>query len=121
MGGFGSPSGIGETAPVTNPNNPYDVNGDDQVNALDALVVINRLGSTTSGTRTNAAPVYLDVNGDGFATALDALRVINYLTSSSRSAMGISVTDSDNEDNEGAASEFDAVDAIFASDEETLF
>jgi Dockerin type I domain/Putative Ig domain/Cadherin domain/Bacterial Ig domain len=120
VGGFGSPSGIGETAPVTNPNNPYDVNGDDQVNALDALMVINRLGATTSGTGTSATPVYLDVNGDGYATAIDALRIINYLTSN-RSAMGIAVTDGEDDEDEGAGSEFDAVDAIFASDEENLF
>lgn len=117
VGGFGSPSGIGETAPTTNPNNPYDVNGDENVNAMDALIVINRLGASTT-TRTSAAPVYLDVNGDGFTTALDALRIINYLSGSNRSAAGIVVTDGDEEqDDDENSSEFDAIDAVFASDQ----
>lgn len=69
-----------------------DVNADSQVNAIDALIVVNELN--THGTRNLHAfelasggelppAFYVDVNGDGQVTAFDALRVINWLNGKS--------------------------------------
>jgi hypothetical protein len=66
---------------LTNRANKYDVTRDSFVNAIDALVIINRLnhfGATSvENFDTNAALV--DVNEDGHVNAMDALNVINYL------------------------------------------
>ncbi len=66
-----------------NPNIPEDVNGDNAVSPIDALLIINYLnsngpGAVPSGT---GAP-FLDVNADGFVTSIDALIVINRLNTS---------------------------------------
>ena len=62
----------------------HDVNADDHVVPLDALLVINDLN--TLGARTLPAPTaelqpppYLDVNGDGSVSPIDALQVITEL------------------------------------------
>lgn len=66
-----------------NPNFSADVTGDGVVSALDALRVINAIG--TIGTPFNLSsnrPIdaeFLDVTGDGICSALDALQVINAL------------------------------------------
>jgi hypothetical protein len=64
----------------------YDVNGDDNIVPLDALLVINDLN--TLGARTLPEPTlelqpppYLDVNGDGWVSAIDALQLITELNS----------------------------------------
>ncbi|MEM9364859.1 MAG: Ig-like domain-containing protein [Planctomycetota bacterium] len=65
-----------------------DVNGDEQITALDALTIINGLSGDV--TRVNAEPIpdggllltmrdTRDVNGDGRVSGLDALLVINHL------------------------------------------
>ncbi|EMI20973.1 hypothetical protein RMSM_02096, partial [Rhodopirellula maiorica SM1] len=66
------------------PANPFDVNQDITVTALDALVVINFLGRIGSNSALGPRPEssdepFVDVNGDGSATALDALDVINLI------------------------------------------
>ncbi len=67
----------------TNPVDQHDVNGDGEVTALDALLVINALwrhsGTYELPTSKPAGEHYLDVNGNGHVTALDALLVINQL------------------------------------------
>jgi hypothetical protein len=62
----------------------YDVNGDNNIVPLDALLVINDLN--TLGARTLPEPTlelqpppYLDVNGDGSVSPIDALQVITEL------------------------------------------
>jgi hypothetical protein len=64
--------------------NRFDVNADDSIVPLDALIVINDLN--TLGARSLPAPggelvppPYLDVNGDGSISSIDALQVINEL------------------------------------------
>jgi len=64
--------------------NRFDVNADDNVVPLDALIVINDLN--TLGARSLPVPTsellpppYLDVNGDGSISSIDALQVINEL------------------------------------------
>lgn len=70
---------------------PPDVNGDQLVTPLDALVVINELGRARSATipldqpRPEDAP-FLDVNDDGTATVLDALLVLNAVRDQGRQA-----------------------------------
>jgi hypothetical protein len=76
-------------ADFQNPINPYDVNMDGKIAAMDALMVITdlrRFGSrqllasaNKSGAEGEAPRAMLDVNGDGFVTPLDALRVIRKL------------------------------------------
>ncbi|MEM8734749.1 MAG: dockerin type I domain-containing protein, partial [Planctomycetota bacterium] len=55
-----------------------DVNQDDAVTALDALLVVNALNSPVSR---SVAGIDLDVNSDGALTPLDALLVMNNLNS----------------------------------------
>lgn len=63
----------------TNPLEPLDVNGDTNVTALDALVVINRLHQPwLTLAEANVAP-YRDVNGDSKLTSDDAYAVLNSL------------------------------------------
>jgi hypothetical protein len=69
-----------------NPRNPYDVNDDGLVSALDALVTINyvnsQLGVSALPVAPESPPPYYDVNGDEFCTAADVLNVVNYLNGS---------------------------------------
>jgi len=72
------------------PNAIQDVNGDLQVTALDALVVINFLGRNGGAVDLNSnrpiGSAFYDVSGDGRASGLDALRVINELGRTSQAA-----------------------------------
>ena len=68
----------------TNRSNPIDVNDDGRITSLDALIVINRLGSPAGSGEfqmesSAGGHVYPDTNGDGRLTAHDALLVINRL------------------------------------------
>ena len=64
----------------------WDVNNDNNITAIDVLLIINRLNlegpSVLNGDRLQNDHYY-DVNGDGLLTALDALQVVNYLNLSS--------------------------------------
>lgn len=77
-----------DTASLTNPWIPEDVNGDFRVTALDALLVINHLNAQPSSLASgemagdgadSPKPLFLDVNGDNRVSAIDALRIINRL------------------------------------------
>ena len=77
-----------DTMPLQNPDLAQDVNADQQVTPLDALMVINQLardGRATDGEAQSlsmsAAFIdrFFDVNGDGLTSAVDALNVINFL------------------------------------------
>ncbi len=63
---------------------PSDVNNDNQVSALDALTVINRLNrletvdASGEGEQIESS-AFADVNDDGRTTAIDALMIINQL------------------------------------------
>ena len=62
----------------------YDLNGDQAVTAVDALIVINALNSDgglplADRLQLRTSRPGIDVNGDGELTAADALAVINYL------------------------------------------
>ncbi|MCC9655655.1 dockerin type I domain-containing protein [Rhodopirellula halodulae] len=71
---------IENDTPYHNDIEPHDVNGDEEVTALDALTIINYLNTYGPGPVGFGDPGYgYDVNGDGFVTALDALLVINHL------------------------------------------
>ncbi|MEM7317022.1 MAG: dockerin type I domain-containing protein [Planctomycetota bacterium] len=63
-----------------NPVEPLDINADQQISPLDALLVINNLGVFPDGVppqgMANTNP-YVDPTGDGIVTPLDALVVIN--------------------------------------------
>lgn len=69
---------------------PSDVNNDNQVSALDALTVINRLNHLESvdaskeGEQIDSS-AFADVNDDGRTTAIDALMIINQLNLDSSS------------------------------------
>jgi hypothetical protein len=64
-----------------NVDHSEDVNGDTDVTAMDALLIINDMNE--SGTRTLQSQLvvaaFLDVNDDGFLSPGDVLQVINYL------------------------------------------
>lgn len=75
-------------SPRFNADNPVDVNGDHEISALDALLVINDLNR--NGNRTlgldEMSGLDIDVSNDGQVTANDALRVINALARGATSA-----------------------------------
>ena len=68
-----------------NPVRANDVNGDGNVEPLDALLIINYINNNGNGTAPPAAPEmpppFYDVDGDGLVAARDALLVINELNS----------------------------------------
>ena len=66
----------------TNPGRRQDVNNDNIVSPLDALLLINRLnlsGVLEFNPTDELTPPYFDPSGDGVLSPLDALLVINYL------------------------------------------
>ncbi len=71
-----------------NSDNPYDVNNDGLVTALDALIVINELNARGEGALVvdqvlrqvaSNTRIYTDTNADGRVSAVDALRIVNEL------------------------------------------
>lgn len=82
-----------ETSAWQNTNNPFDVDGVDDAQALDAMVLINSIN--LHGTRLLPAPAsgsgnpppFLDVTGDGWLSAEDVLRVINHVNAKSALAV----------------------------------
>lgn len=79
--------------PWRNADNPLDVDHNQSVVALDALVIINRLNSTGAQdlpppTTSQLTPPFYDCNGDNQVTALDALQVINFLNGVSSAGAG---------------------------------
>ncbi len=77
-----------------NPVEQHDVNGDQQVAPLDALLVINKLNTvgphSLAGLPAPVVPQYLDVNGDQFVSAIDALLIINRLNEAGPPALAAS-------------------------------
>ena len=81
--------------PWQNQANNLDVNADEAVSPIDALLVINELNAAGSrqllpppiAERPFSPPPYIDVNGDGSVSPADALAVINFLNAPSRSAV----------------------------------
>ncbi|MCM2371981.1 Ig-like domain-containing protein [Aporhodopirellula aestuarii] len=73
---------LGSGEPLQNTAMPADVNGDNLVTAIDALIVINEMSRREASGETASSSdriYYHDVNGDGYVTAVDALQVINQL------------------------------------------
>lgn len=77
---------VAGAAPFMNAANPFDVNDDDTISPLDALLVINELelggriltDAVTRSVGSPAAPTaFVDVNGDNVISPIDALLVIN--------------------------------------------
>uniref|UniRef100_UPI0013DAD177 dockerin type I domain-containing protein n=1 Tax=Candidatus Laterigemmans baculatus TaxID=2770505 RepID=UPI0013DAD177 len=73
-----------------NPEDPLDVNDDERITPLDALVVINYLNRTGGGALPPASsspdappPPYLDVTGTGSVGPLDVLVIVNHLNRAS--------------------------------------
>jgi hypothetical protein len=65
---------------LQNEKNPFDVNEDAHVSALDVLLVINSLNESAAGEAgVTSFPIFPDVSGDSIVSPLDALLVINYL------------------------------------------
>ena len=70
---------------LNNPISPFDVNASGEVTAMDALLVINRIGQSGSSSIPVGAdergPNFFDVNDSLTISSLDALLVINSITS----------------------------------------
>lgn len=64
-----------------NDSNPVDVNGDNVVSPVDALIIINQINASLSSSLPATTPfnTMIDVNNDGRISAVDALQVINWL------------------------------------------
>jgi hypothetical protein len=70
------------TSQWQNPREPLDVNDDNNISALDVLLIVNEINA--NGTRnlqgTNVtSPPYIDVTGDSLVSAVDVLTVINFI------------------------------------------
>ena len=83
------------TLPFRNPLRPLDTNRDGTVAPLDALIIINRLNDSGSGslqTPTSVAGLteyfYIDTNGDGSVAPIDVIQVINFLNNPSGNPEG---------------------------------
>ncbi|MCY2986910.1 MAG: dockerin type I domain-containing protein [Planctomycetota bacterium] len=78
--------------PWHNFDNPFDVDGQDVVSALDVLIMINYINFNLGQTTLPSAPVephpFYDVNADNACTGSDVLMVINYINSRSPGAAG---------------------------------
>lgn len=73
---------IASTSMWQNPSNANDVNADNFVTPLDALLIINEInnnGSRNLNDDPPPTPPYIDSSGDGFLSALDVLLVVNFL------------------------------------------
>jgi hypothetical protein len=89
FGGGSAPPTYGAgtaSSPYRNAANPYDVNHDNRVSPLDALLVINALNASGPRSLTSdplpvtlQTPAYRDVDGDSFMSPLDALLIITRL------------------------------------------
>jgi hypothetical protein len=73
-------------APRQNFVNPLDVNADNLISPLDALLTINVLNATDPREVLKNTRDFLDVSGDGLVTPLDVLLVINWLNSPNASS-----------------------------------
>ena len=78
-------SNMSRTAYVKSDNSNYtdgDVNGDGEVNAVDASLVLREYallsGETQSGSFTEAQKKAADIDGNGFVDAVDASRILSY-------------------------------------------
>ena len=70
--------------PFHNVDNPLNVNNDITVSPVDALLIINYLNDSASGSELPSwePPPYLDSSGDNRISPVDGLMVINHLNSS---------------------------------------
>jgi hypothetical protein len=87
---LGSVDIIAHTGVVSwqNPVRPADVNGDGDVTALDALLLINFINAHSGNLSVpseDVPPPYFDVDGNGSVTAADVLVVINQLNTAATS------------------------------------
>ena len=90
-----------------NPDNRFDADDNNAINAIDALVIINELnrGGDSDLSKRGSSTPYVDVSGDGYLTAIDALQVINYLNSrGGASGEGDSSSGNSNFGNSGSGS-----------------
>lgn len=92
---------------------PFDVNGDNLVTPIDALLVLNQIGTagqlSEGETGANRPLRFPDVNNDGQITALDALLVINYMSQTNLAGGGTAAG------NAGEGEGFDAAEAFAAT------
>ncbi len=85
-------------SPWQNLINNFDVNGDDSVDPLDVLTIINQINSKAGTSESAKLPdfnpatpsqfSFLDVDGDNSLSPLDVLQVINYINSRAVSGSG---------------------------------
>ena len=88
--------GVEWVAPFQNPNQPYDVNDDGSVTAIDVLLIINLINLNadfpgalpTPSVTPFVPPAYYDVNGDNHVTAADAIEVTNFVNSQDQNPEG---------------------------------
>lgn len=84
VNGQATPLGVAaerSTSPWMNASDPFDVNDNNVVQPLDALIVINDLNRNGPRRLQTTDPTfpYLDVNGDLSVSPIDALQIINFL------------------------------------------
>ena len=96
VGNFDPP--VGRALPVgelTNSLNPTDVNSDNLVAPLDALIVINMLDDSDAVSHALSTGMYPDVDADGAISPRDALIVLNELNGIAQAPLSIVVEPND--------------------------
>jgi hypothetical protein len=84
FGNFDPPVGAGSDAPsLTNALNRLDVNNDNVISSMDALMIINQINARAEylDLVATGSGGYVDVNGDHYITSSDVLDIINYINS----------------------------------------
>jgi hypothetical protein len=96
---------------IRNIDRPLDVNGDRNVSAIDALILVNLLHRESGEGESSAdgGSTFCDVSGDGFISAIDPLLVFNHLNAQSATVGGASASGESDDAVAGAAaaSDFD--------------
>ncbi|MBU6173340.1 MAG: pre-peptidase C-terminal domain-containing protein [Planctomycetes bacterium] len=118
---------MGIEARMHNMESPADVDGDNSLTPLDALILINRLNSQGGGSVSSifasaavsgeAMPAsdFLDTNNDGYVSPLDVLFVINQLNRQAGLETGVSSEGEGSED-QADSGDASAVDFSFLTD-----
>lgn len=74
------PAEVDFVFPAADTSIRFDINGDNEVSALDALLVVNQLAQSSQiAAEGEFVARNTDVSGDGVTTAVDALMIINHL------------------------------------------
>lgn len=104
-------------SPWNNPADPFDVDGNSQVEPLDALLILTEIARNGSGILRDPSQItrFVDANDDGEVSPLDALWVLNEIARRRRDVQGEQAVSGDAQTPQADGGQHHgAVDALFA-------